>query len=50
MAVVLDADALQVAFDAAVAGDVDPLVNLFAPELVWSGLERGHLWWKRAPA
>jgi len=47
---VLDAGTVQRAFDAAVAGDVDPLVGLFSPDLDWSGLERGHLWWKKAPA
>jgi ketosteroid isomerase-like protein len=41
---------IQAAYDAAVAGDLDPLVALFDPELEWRGLERGRLWWKRAPA
>jgi ketosteroid isomerase-like protein len=46
----VDAEVLQHAFDAAVGGDVDPLVELFSADLEWSGLERGHLWWKKAPA
>jgi ketosteroid isomerase-like protein len=47
---VLDADTVQRAYDAVIAGDVDPLVSLFAADLDWSGLERGHLWWRKAPA
>jgi ketosteroid isomerase-like protein len=47
---VLDTETVQRAYDAAVAGDVDPLVALFAPDLDWSGVEKGRLWWKRAPA
>jgi ketosteroid isomerase-like protein len=46
----LDAAQVQAAYDAAIAGDLDPLVALFDPALEWRGLERGHLWWKRAPA
>jgi ketosteroid isomerase-like protein len=46
----VDSEGLQHAFDAAIAGDLDPLVELFSPDLHWSGLERGHLWWKKAPA
>jgi ketosteroid isomerase-like protein len=46
----LDAETVQHAYDAAVAGDVDPLVGLFSPDLDWTGIERGHLWWKKAPA
>jgi hypothetical protein len=43
MGTMLDAETVQRAFDAAVAGDLDPLVSLFAADLDWSGLERGHL-------
>ena len=32
-----DAERVQTAFDAAVAGDVEPLVALFAPGLEWRG-------------
>jgi ketosteroid isomerase-like protein len=46
----LDANQLQRCFDAAVSGDLDPLVSLLDPDLDWKGLERGHLWWRKAPA
>jgi ketosteroid isomerase-like protein len=42
-------DHVRMAFDAATGGDLDPLVALFDPELDWRGVERGHLWWRRAP-
>ena len=35
-----DDEQVQAAFDAAVAGDVQPLVALFAPELEWRGVTR----------
>jgi ketosteroid isomerase-like protein len=41
---------LQRSYDAAVLGDMDPLVSLFALDLDWSGLERGRWWWRTAPA
>jgi hypothetical protein len=41
---------IQAALDAAVGGDLDPLVELFDPDLDWRGIERGRLWWRRAPA
>jgi ketosteroid isomerase-like protein len=50
MAGVVDAASVQRAYDAAVDGDVEPLVGLLSPELDWSGVERGHLWWRKAPA
>jgi ketosteroid isomerase-like protein len=46
---VVDTEAVQQAYDAAIAGDPDPLVDLLHPDLNWSGLERGHLWWRKAP-
>jgi hypothetical protein len=46
----VDTEAVQQAYDTAVAGDLGPLVDLLHPDLDWSGLERGHLWWKKAPA
>jgi ketosteroid isomerase-like protein len=46
----ISTEEVQQAYDAAVAGDLDPLVTLFDPELDWRGLERGHLWWRKAPA
>jgi ketosteroid isomerase-like protein len=45
-----DVENLQRALDAAVAGDLDPLVGLFAPDLEWRGPSYGHLWWRRAPS
>lgn len=47
---VADAERVQQAFDAAAGGDVEPLVELMAPGLEWRGVERGHLWWRRAPS
>ena len=41
---------IQSAFDAAIAGDLDPLVSLLAPDLEWRGVGRGHLWWRSAPS
>ena len=41
---------IQSAYDAGVAGDIDPLVNLFAPDLEWRGIERGHWVWRKAPS
>jgi ketosteroid isomerase-like protein len=46
---VADAERVQAAFDAAVSGDVEPLVSLMAPEMEWRGVERGRLWWRNAP-
>jgi hypothetical protein len=43
-------DVLQGAYDEAIAGDLGPLVALFHDDLHWRGLERGHLWWRKAPA
>jgi ketosteroid isomerase-like protein len=45
-----DRQRVQDALDAAIAGDVDPLVALLAPDLEWRGVERGHLWWRSAPS
>jgi len=45
-----DAGLIQAAFDAAVTGDVEPLVSLFDPALEWRGVPRGHLWWRRTPS
>jgi hypothetical protein len=41
---------IQAAFDAAVGGNLDPLVQLFDADLDWQGLERGRLWWRHAPS
>lgn len=44
-----DAQRVQQAFDATIAGDVEPLVALLSPDLEWRGIERGHMWWRSAP-
>jgi hypothetical protein len=31
-------------------GDIEPYVSLMHPELVWEGLPRGILWWRRTPS
>jgi ketosteroid isomerase-like protein len=41
---------VQAALDAAIGGDVEPLVALFAPDMEWRGVGRGHLWWRHAPS
>jgi len=41
---------LRAAYEAANEGDVDALVGLFTPATVWRGIERGHLWWRKAPS
>ena len=38
------------AYNSAIAGDLDPLVGLFADDLEWRGVQRGHLWWRNAPS
>jgi ketosteroid isomerase-like protein len=45
-----DVEGLVAAYDAAGEGDVDALATLFTPTTVWRGIERGHLWWRRAPS
>ncbi len=41
---------VQEAFDAAVSGDIEPLVALLGDDVDWRGLERGRWLWRRAPA
>jgi len=45
-----DAERVQAAFDAAVAGDVEPLASLLEPGLEWRGVTRGHLLWRHTPS
>jgi ketosteroid isomerase-like protein len=45
-----DAARVQSAFDAAVGGDVEPLVSMLHPSLEWRGVTRGHLWWRNTPS
>jgi ketosteroid isomerase-like protein len=37
------------AYEAVNEGDLSELVDLFGPDTVWCGLERGRLWWRHAP-
>jgi ketosteroid isomerase-like protein len=45
-----DAARVQAAYQAAVAGDVEPLVAMLGPDLEWRGVTHGHLWWRRTPS
>ncbi|MDQ6727422.1 MAG: hypothetical protein M3066_14825 [Actinomycetota bacterium] len=45
-----DAYRIQAAFDAAISGDVEPLVSLLDPRLEWRGVRRGRLWWRDVPS
>jgi ketosteroid isomerase-like protein len=38
------------AYEALNQGDPDPLAALFGPDTVWRGVERGLLWWRKAPS
>jgi hypothetical protein len=44
------AERVQGVYDAAIAGDVEPLVALFDRTLDWRGVQRGRWWWRRAPS
>jgi len=46
----VDIEKLRAAYEAASEGDVDALAALFTPTTVWRGIERGHLWWRKAPS
>lgn len=41
---------VRAAYTALNDGDAAPLAALFAPDTVWRGVERGFLWWRRAPS
>jgi ketosteroid isomerase-like protein len=43
-------ETLKAAYAAAGEGDVSALSDLFAPDTVWTGIERGFFWWKHAPS
>ena len=49
-AVTIETERIQAAFDAAVGGDVEPLVTLFDDTLEWRGVTTGRLWWRRTPS
>lgn len=44
-----DLETVRNGYEALTSGDV-PLVALLTPETVWRGVERGFLWWRRAPS
>jgi hypothetical protein len=44
------ADDVQGAYDAAAAGNLEPLVSLLGQDLEWRGLERGHWLWRKSPS
>lgn len=41
---------VEAAYAALNEGDSGPLAALFGPDTVWRGIERGFLWWRRAPS
>jgi ketosteroid isomerase-like protein len=43
-------ESVRAAYRALNDGDPEPLARLFAPGTVWRGVERGFLWWRRAPS
>lgn len=45
-----DGSVIQTAFDAATAGDLEPLVSLLAADVEWRGRTRGRLWWRHTPS
>jgi ketosteroid isomerase-like protein len=42
--------AVKTAYAALNEGDAAPLAALFSADTVWRGIERGFLWWRRAPS
>lgn len=42
-------DRVRRAYETANDGDVSELVALFDSDTEWRGVERGLLWWRRAP-
>ena len=41
---------VQRVYDTAVAGNIETLVSMLAPDLEWRGLERGRWLWRKAPS
>jgi ketosteroid isomerase-like protein len=41
---------IRAAYEALNDGDPASLSSLFMPDAVWRGVERGLLWWRRAPS
>jgi ketosteroid isomerase-like protein len=45
-----DLELVRGAYEALNHGDPDPLAALFTSDTVWRGIERGFLWWRKAPS
>lgn len=45
-----DVELVRGAYDALNHGNPDPLAALLGPDTVWRGVERGILWWRKAPS
>lgn len=43
-------DRVREAYEALNRGNPEPLAALFESDTVWRGVERGFLWWRRAPS
>jgi len=43
-------DRIRDAYEVLNRGDPEPFASLFTPETVWRGVERGFLWWRKAPS
>jgi hypothetical protein len=46
----MSADPIRGAYEALMTGDVDPLVSLIHPDLVWHGRRRLTRLWQRPPS
>ena len=46
----MSADPIRAAYEALMAGDVDPLVSLIHPDLEWRGRRRLSRFWQRPPS
>src|SRR5207253_10841523 len=44
-----DVELVRHGFEAWARGDVAALTALLDPDVYWRGIERGRLWWRRAP-
>ena len=43
-------ESVRAAYEALNDGDPEPLARLFTRDTVWRGVERGFLWWRKAPS
>jgi ketosteroid isomerase-like protein len=46
----MSADSIRVAYEALMAGDVEPLVSLIHPDMEWRGRRRLMRLWERPPS